>query len=137
MIKTIAQKFMEKGEHVLARRLQKCVAFDTRFNLMQDNHKCIYMLDVPLFDKHYELHSNDGNKKLLSDEEVTNLLKKERDFNDNIKNKASDQLKKVTKFAKMGEIGLDPEQKMQQEMVEQVQKEAPGAPPFNGDKEKE
>ena len=104
-LNTIAASLIAKGSHDIARKLSKVTAFDTRFNLYQDDKKCIYLLDVPLFDKFYEVHFNDGTKKLLTNDEASEILKQEQEYNEGIKNKAIEQLKKVNKFVRMGDLG--------------------------------
>jgi len=109
-----------KGEYELARKIKKVYAFDTRFNLMQDEVKCVYLLDVPLFDKHWEAIMPDGTRKLVTDEEARDLLKKEKEYNDRIREKAVNQLKNITKFAKMGDLTIEEMQEAIEEAKEQM-----------------
>ena len=126
MMEKVVANLIENGEHSMVRRMKKVVAFDTRFNLFCDNIKCLYLLDVPIYDKNYEVVYQDGTKKLLSDKEATELLRKERDFNANIKDKANDQLKRISKFSRMGDIQLDPtEPEEVKEVREELDKPAP------------
>lgn len=108
MLKEIAASLIEKGEHRLVRELHRVTAFDARINLYTEGNKCIYLLDVPIFDKQWELHLSDGTKKLVTDAEATELLKAERELNEKVKDNALEQIKRVNKFSKFGGVQLDP-----------------------------
>ena len=107
LLTKIAGSLIAKGEVSLALRLHKVTAFDTRFNLYQDGKKCMYLLDIPIFDKYFELHLDDGSKKLLTNDEAVEILKEEKDFNGNVREKAIEQLKKINRFTKMGNVTLE------------------------------
>jgi hypothetical protein len=109
MLKDIAVSLIIKGEYRLVRELKKVTAFDARVNLYSDGLKCLYLLDVPIYDKYWELHKGDGTKSLITDAEATDILKAERELNDKVKENALDQIKRVNKFSKFGNIKLDPE----------------------------
>jgi hypothetical protein len=109
MLKDIAVSLVIAGEHRMVRELKKVTAFDARVNLYSDGLKCLYLLDVPIFDKHWELHKGDGTKTLITDAEATDILKAERELNDKVKENALEQIKRVNKFSKFGNIKLDPE----------------------------
>jgi hypothetical protein len=109
MLKDIAVSLVIAGEHRMVRELHKVTAFDARVNLYSDGLKCLYLLDVPIYDKYWELHKGDGTKSLITDAEATEILKAERELNDKVKENALDQIKRVNKFSKFGNIKLDPE----------------------------
>jgi hypothetical protein len=109
MLKDVAIALAIKGEHRLVRELHKVTAFDARVSLYSDGMKHLYLLDVPIFDKTWELHTADGTKKLITDAEATEILKAERELNEKVKENALEQIKRVNKFSKFGNIQLDPE----------------------------
>jgi len=109
MLKDIAVSLVIAGEHRMVRDLKKVTAFDARVNLYSDGLKCLYLLDSPIYDKHWELHKGDGTKSLITDAEATEILKAERELNDKVKENALEQIKRVNKFSKFGNIKLDPE----------------------------
>ena len=114
----IAASLISKGEVSLAMQLHKITAFDTRFNLYQDGKKCMYLLDVPIFDKYFELHLEDGAKKLLTNAEAVDVLKNEKEFNGTVRDKAVEQLKKINRFSKMGDISLEEEEPESEEEIQ-------------------
>lgn len=109
MLKEIAMSLASKGEHRLVRELHRVTAFDARVALYSDGYKFLYLLDAPIFDKTWELLCEDGSKKLITDQEATDILKAERELNEKVKENALDQIKRVNKFSKFGGIKLDPE----------------------------
>jgi len=127
--KALAFNFIHNGHPKLARSLRKIVAFDTRFSLYQKDIKHLYLLEHPIFDQRFEVVYEDGSKKLIDDDQAVELLKKERDYNEEMKQKAADQVRKVSKIAKMSDLGLDPKEDFEQ-LVEEVEEEAPDVAPL-------
>jgi len=129
-IKTIAFDLIARGQPRLARRLQKVTAFDTRFTLhkqpdYENEHiRHIYLLDVPLFDKHFEAVMEDGTRKLLSDDDAIKILKTEKDYLEKLKDTVGEQHKNTLKFAKMGELeGIAPPPKPKPEPTQEIDEE--------------
>lgn len=108
MINQVVANLIMKNEIPLVKKLQKVVAFNTRFPLKQEGHKCLFLLHVPLFEHNFELHMEDGSKKLVPDVEAIEVLKREKEHLEKLKQDAIDQLKQVSKFSKMGGVSINP-----------------------------
>lgn len=103
-MKKLAFKLLAQNRRDLVDQMIKIHAFDARFPLRKDNRKWIYMLDPPIYDFCFELHFNDGKKKLLTDEEAMMYLNEEQEYSEKALQETDDHLKDLDRFFKFGPL---------------------------------
>jgi hypothetical protein len=98
----------------------KIHAFDARFPLKKENRKWLYMLDPPIYDYCFELHFNDGKKKLLTDEEAIMYLNEEQEHSENALQENETHLSDLDRFRKFGPLKKRLKPVVPKETVEEI-----------------
>ena len=122
----IAFNLIRKNRAHLAHQLRQVVAFDTRFSLYQKDIKYLYLLEHPVFDQRFEIIYENGDRKLVTDKAASKILSRELEYNEMIREKAAEQVKKANKLARMSEIPIGKELR---QLKKDIEKEAPDVAP--------
>lgn len=103
-MKNLAYKLLAQNRRDLVNQLIKIHAFDARFPLKKDDRKWLFMLDPPIYDYGFELHFNDGKKKLLTDDEALMYLNEEQEHSEKALQETDDHLRDLDRFFKFGPL---------------------------------